>query len=134
MTAPPHRLHLMVVDGAIRFATQAEKALDEQDFETAHFALNNSRNFVSELISGLAADRSPELVDQLKGLFFFVYRNLVEADLDRDAQKVRDALSVLRLHRNTWVELIEKLKQEQAGAVNPPHLPTDSPAKRSWTG
>ena len=53
MTATPHQLHMMVIDGAIRFATQAEEALQEDDFETAHFALNRSREFVTEVGEGV---------------------------------------------------------------------------------
>ena len=119
----------MVVGAAIRFAAQAEQALEESDYEAAHFALNNSRNFISELIAGLDQEQSPELVDQLKGLFFFVYRNLVEADLHHDCGMVRDALSILRIHRDTWNKLSENLKQERAGSVPAPK----SVQHNSWT-
>ena len=40
MTASPHRLHLMVVDAAIRFARQGEAALKVKDYETAFHALD----------------------------------------------------------------------------------------------
>ena len=113
MTAPSHHLHLMVIDGAIRFAKQAEQAFEDQDYETAHFALSSSRDFVGELIGGLDSTRFPELVDRLKDLFVFVYRNLIKADLERNGNLVRDALHVLQLHRETWVALSEKRKQEQ---------------------
>ena len=120
MTATPHQLHSMVVSAAIRFAVQAEQALEESDHEAAHFALNNSRDFVSELIAGLDQEQSPELVDQLKGLFYYVYRNLVQADLHHDCGMVRDALSILRIHRDTWNKLSEKLKQEYTDNIPVP--------------
>ena len=114
MTATPHQLHLMVIDGAIRFATQAEEALQENDFETSHFALNRSREFVTELIGGLDQKRSEELEKRLKSLFMFVYHNLVNADMKRDVSMVQDALKILKMHRETWMELGEKMKQENA--------------------
>jgi len=126
MTATPHQLHMMVLDGAIRFATQAEETLDQEDYETAHFALNRSREFVTELISGLDPERSAELVDRLKGLFLFVYKNLVEADMQRDISLVRDALKILKIHRESWLELGEKLKQEHISAQG-------KAGERSWT-
>ena len=114
MTATPHQLHLMVIDGAIRFATQAEEALQENDFETSHFALNRCREFVTELIGGLDQERSEEMANRLKSLFMFVYHNLVNADMKRDVSLVQDALKILKMHRETWMELGEKMKQENA--------------------
>jgi len=112
MTAPSHQLHLMVIDGAIRLANQAETAMEAGDFETAHFALDKCRDFVTELISGLDEKQLPDVVEKLKGLFFFIYTNLVEADQDRDINKLRDSLKILLMHRETWLLLIEKLIQE----------------------
>ena len=134
MTATPAQLHLMVVDGAIRYATQAVQALDEHNYETTNLALNNARAFVAELISGLDEEQAPELVGQLKGLFFFVYRNLVDADLKHDVGMVHDALKVLRMHRETWVELTEKLKTETLEtSVVPAPKSIQTQEQRSWT-
>lgn len=127
MTARPHQLHLMVIDGAIRFALQAKEALNEQDVEAAHFALNTSRGFVAELISGLDPKHAPEIVDRLKGLFVFAYRNLVEADLRHDPQRIGAAIRVLKMHRETWVALSETLQQQAADQ-------TAEIKQRSWTG
>ena len=118
MTATPLQLHLMVIDGAIRYATQAEEALQENDFETAHFALNRSREFVTELIGGLDQERSDEIVNRLKSLFMFVYQNLVNADMKRDVSKARDALKILKMHRETWMELGDKVKLENIPTPN----------------
>ena len=131
MTASGPQLHLMVIDGAIRFAKQAETGLEAGDIEAAHFALNKSRDFVTELISGLDEKKSPDLIEKLKGLFLFIYSQLVEADSDRDVQKVRDAIKILQMHRETWLELIEKLIEEnQIGGLNTAPSPK-SPALNS---
>jgi flagellar secretion chaperone FliS len=126
LTAPPEELHLMVVDGAIRHATRAEAALDRSDIETAHFALNRAREFTVELIGGLNAEHAPELVADLKRLFGFVYRSLNEAGVMHDAEKVRGALKVLRLHQETWRQLLRDRKNAAAGD-------TLESAGNSWT-
>lgn len=128
MTATPQQLHLMVVDGAIRFARRAQQALIDKDYETAHFSLNHSREFVAELITGLDPAHTPDIVDQLKALFAFIYRNLALADLEHDAKRVEDALRILQLHRETWMALCERLTQTQSDTA--PKLPPES---RSWT-
>lgn len=128
MTAPPHQLHLMVVDGAIRFAQRGAQALQEHDFEAAHFALNSSREFVSELIAGLDASQSPELVERLRALFAFVYRSLAMADLHHDVGQIGDALKILEMHREAWRSLMEQLPAEKS--TGGPHAPTGE--ARSW--
>jgi len=116
MTAPPHKLHLMVVDTAIRHARCAEEALEKRDFETSYMALNHSRDCMIELIAGLDRDRAPDLVDRLKSLFVFAHRRLMEADLKHDPQRARDAREVLELHRDTWLQLVERLRSEPVAA------------------
>ena len=123
LTASPHRLHLMVVDGALRHAARAEQAIESGDFEAAHFALNKSRDFVTELLSGLDPGPAPELVGLLKNLFLFAYRKLAEADRCRDARLVRDARKILEMHRETWVE-VGQLQASDAAEV--------SETGRSW--
>ncbi|MCA9015017.1 MAG: flagellar export chaperone FliS [Planctomycetaceae bacterium] len=110
LTAKPHQLHLMVVDGALRFARKAAQAAEEQNFEQAHFALDKSRDLVAELIGGLDPSQQPELVEQLKALFVFVYENLNHADMKQDARYIHDAIKVLSIHREGWCELIEQLQ------------------------
>jgi len=116
MTATPHQLHLMVIDGAIRHTATAQNALERQDFDKAHAALCEARKFVSEVVVGLDSKRLPDVVDKLKALFVFIHRNLVEADLRKNLDHVRDALSILRMHRETWLAVGEQLKRESATA------------------
>jgi len=127
MTASPEKLHMLVVDGAIRFAKQASQAMRGKDFEGVHEALNRSRDFVVELTGGLNDEHDAELVDKLKGLFGFVYRNLVDADLEQDTQKIADAIKILEMHRETWQMLMSKIQQENVSTVPESH-------NQSWDG
>jgi flagellar secretion chaperone FliS len=128
LTASPHRLHLMVVDGAIRFARRAELALETQRWEDLDAALSRSRDCVAELLGGLDAEQSPDLADRLKALFTFVYRNLALADSERSVRRIRDAVRILEIHRETWIEVGEQLIKETAGDSSVP-----TPHVRSWT-
>jgi len=130
LTASPERLHLMVVDAAIRFARQGVAALEAKSIEAAFLALDNCRSCVTEIIGGINADPNPELAERLKGLFVFVQRSLVYADLKRDPQLVRDALAILETHRQTWLALMERLQQEKT-ALRGPDLA--EVGETSWT-
>jgi flagellar protein FliS len=127
VTATPHQLHLMVIDGAIRFALVAETALRQRNAEAANAALDQARGFVGEMLCGLDAPRLPEVVDRLKALFLFVHRNLVKAGVKRDAQLVVDSIAILRSYRETWLALGEKLRQESST-----ESPAMSESRFSW--
>lgn len=126
MTAPPYRLHLLVIEGALRFARRAEQALRERDIETAFLSLSRSRDCVTELMGGLDETRAPELVEPLKALFAFAYENLAYADFEKDPRRVRNAIRVLEKHRETWLELAEKLRTDE--------MTSEPTAERSWVG
>ena len=117
MTSSAERLHLMVVEAALRFAQQGEEALAERKFDRSHEALNRSRACVNELVMSIQPEQNPELAERLKALFLYVHRNLMLADLEHDPQKIRDAVRLLSMHRETWLELIERLQTERPVAA-----------------
>lgn len=133
MTASPEQLQLMLLDGAIRFATRGIEAIRARDIEAMFNALDRAQRIVLELTNGLRREVNPELVDQMSALYAFIFRRLVEGNLHRDVQAVEDALRILRHQRETWALLIEKLKQEApsrftaapATATSPPPAGTD---------
>jgi len=131
MTATPYQLHMLVVLGAIKFSKQAEAALEQNDRETAHFSLSHARDYVTELIGGLNEEKAPEMVNNLKQLFLFVFQKLVEADMEQDVQKVKDALKILDSHRETWDQLAEAQQQEQQASILPrPKMLSDLPSSQ----
>lgn len=137
LTAPPEQLHMMVVDGALRFARQGLTSLGESDYEMSHESFSRSREFVNELIVGLKKDeeQDQQIIDNLQSLFGFVHRALVAADGQRDEQKAKDAIKILEQHRETWAELIDRLKAERGDAAPTPHQMVSSETDgttRSW--
>lgn len=120
LTATPEQLHMLVVDGALRFARLGMQSLGEKNFDVAHESLGRSREFVNELILGLNPESEEEVTDNLRALFRFVHRSLVEADSNRDVDQVAAAIDILERHRQTWQELIDKLCSEQTTATPPP--------------
>jgi flagellar protein FliS len=129
-TASPQRLHLMVVEAAIRFARKGEAALAGKNYEAAYFALDRSRSCVGELLGGINADPNPELAERLKALFVFAHASLTRADVERDQKHVCDALAVLERHRQTWLELMESLVDSRSIGTTPTAV---AAGENSWT-
>lgn len=126
LSASPHRLHLLVVDGALKFARMSLVAMEREDWEALDLTLSRSRECVAELIAGVKTDTGLTWAEELKGVLANIYRNLALADPERNPQRIEDAIRILEIHRQTWIELGERLAEEQPSAIPEPHL-------RSWS-
>ena len=113
LTAPPEQLHLMLYDGAIRFAEQGKAGLLEKDYEKTFNGISRAQRIVIELLNGLRQDVAPEICQQQAALYNFIYRRLMEANLEKNAAKLDDALEILRHQRQTWVLLMKKLTEQK---------------------
>ena len=51
------------------------------------------------------------LCDKLSALYTYIYRRLVDANMDRDADAVREAQQLLEYERETWQLLIKRLAE-----------------------
>lgn len=127
LTAPPHRLHLLVVEAAIRFSRQALAAFADQDWPAGETALSRARACVAELLCGIRTEVAPDLAERQNRLWLFAYRCLALGELLHDRRKVEDALRILELHRETWLELSSRLLSGEKASVPEPHL-------SSWLG
>ena len=114
MTASPEQLQLMLFDGAIRFATQGRDAIQSAQIEKGYDLLTRAQRIVLELRNGMRPDVDPQLCAQVGALYMFVYRKLVEANINKDLDALDDALRILRHQRETWVMLVDQLRHEGA--------------------
>ncbi len=120
MTATPEQLHVMLLDGAIRFALRGRDALEGRDYEAAFQALDRAQRICLELTSGLRRDVNPAVADQMAALHNFVFRRLVDANTQHDLNAVDEAVRILRHQRETWDLVIDKLARETAPGAPPP--------------
>jgi flagellar protein FliS len=117
MTATPEQLQLMLYDGAIRFAEQAKVALGKSDYEASYNALSRAQKIIAELSGSLKHDLAPELCGKLSSLYNFVYRKLLEANVDHEVEPLDEALGILRYQRETWAMLLNQLGKQKAAAA-----------------
>lgn len=114
LTASPEMLTLMLWDGAIRFAEQGREAILKKDIEGSYHSLLRAQKIIMELSTSLRTEVNPELCQNLAALYTFIYRRLVDANIQKESKLVDDALEIMRHQRETWVMLMEKLAKERA--------------------
>jgi flagellar protein FliS len=131
LTATPQRLHLLLIEGAIRFARQAEDALRRGDEVAAAMPLVRVLDILGEMLACVRENKS-ELTLKIAELYLFLFRQVSKAKINADAAPLADALRLLEFERQTWQQLCEKLGSD-SGIAKPatPHLRTlDSTAPR----
>ncbi|MFQ5461633.1 MAG: flagellar export chaperone FliS [Phycisphaerae bacterium] len=122
MTASPEQLHLMLYDGCIRYAAQAREALERKDFETSFDRLTRARNIISEMQAGLRHEVNPELCERVAAIYGFLYHKLLDANVNRSVSDIDDAMRVLKVERETWRILVDKVNRAQSDDGGPaPH-------------
>lgn len=100
-TATPGELVLMLYDGAIRFLNQAETAVAQRDIRTAHGAVLRAQAIVEELMASLKQDDN-DIGPQLMSLYTYMHRRLMEANVRKDAARLREVRSLLEQLRDAW--------------------------------
>lgn len=115
LTATPQRLHLLLIEGAIRNVERTRVAWQEKNWDTGCETLIRSQQIVSEILSGLNPEVDGDLTKRVASLYLWIYRTLVEAGPTRDESKLAEVIRVLEIERATWRELCEKLGNEQPG-------------------
>ncbi len=125
-TATPQKLHLMLVEGAIRFLLQTEHHWSRAEEEEACEALLRSQEIVGEMLASVSSSSEP-LARRLAAVYLFLMRTLSEVQLQHSETKLREVLRVLEIERETWAQVCAKFgaqvdaAAETKPAIAPPH-------------
>ena len=92
--------------------------------------LNNSLQ-----ITTIRNDLAPELAENVKALYTFLYTHLLDASIEKNITKVGEVIELLEYERETWLLLMKRLEEERAAGIEPPRrvepAPAAEPPKRS---
>ncbi|MEL6330345.1 MAG: flagellar export chaperone FliS [Planctomycetota bacterium] len=119
LTATPEQLRMMLLDAAVKHARQTLEAIESQDREALFENSTKCRDIVLELLGGINDEPDPDLAERVRSLYLFIYRELVDAGLNREAPKLRRVIELLEYERETWRLLMEQITRERNGADAP---------------
>jgi len=115
LTASPQELRLMLYDGAIKFCRQAKDAIDRKNYEQSYHGLMRAQKIVLELSTSLNSDLDADLYSKLSALYTYIYRLLVDANMERTSTKVDEAIGLIEYEKETWQLLMKKQAVTAAG-------------------
>jgi flagellar protein FliS len=108
-TASPEKLLIMLYKGAVRFLHMGEKALTDQDYETANESLTRALDIVAELNATLNLEAG-EVAVNLRDLYFFYAREITSANVKRDPAYLKPVIEFFVEFSDVWTEAASSLQ------------------------
>jgi flagellar protein FliS len=106
LNSDPHRLILILFDGALHCIRRAKGFLAEKRIAEKCDALSQACQIVdSGLRVSVDPAHDPQFAGQLVGLYNFVTMRLLQANLRNDVQAMDDAIRILEQLRTAWVQI-----------------------------
>jgi flagellar secretion chaperone FliS len=112
LTANRGELLLLLYDGCIKQLKLANLFMEEKSFTDSHNALMKSQAILCRLMDDL--DMSYDISTQLLELYKFFNQEIVEANIKRDAARLKPIIDMLVDLRNTWQMAILSQKTTMA--------------------
>lgn len=120
-TASPEQLLLMLYEGAIKYARQAQKDMEERNVEAANNKLKKIEDIISELMVSLNMDEGGEIAQNLYNLYDYMNRRLIQANIRKDPGLVDEVINLLTSLKESWEEAIGRVRSQviqNAGGLN----------------
>lgn len=110
-TAPPEQLVVMLYDGAIRSLEQAKLAI--QSSQDPSEAIAKAQDIIAELAASLNHSAG-ELAGNLAQLYNFWIQRLFQAQIQRDATRIDEVITMARDLREAWVTIAAQQRRLEA--------------------
>jgi flagellar secretion chaperone FliS len=121
-TASPGKLLLLLYDGAIKRLHLAKEELEQNRREECHLHLVRVQEILVELMLALDWDVEGELAARLHGLYDYMYRQLVRANVRKDQEIIDEVIQLLTTLREGWNDAFRHTVQngEKPSSQAPP--------------
>lgn len=119
-TASPGQLVVMLYDGALRFAEQAEARYRAGDDDGGNAAILRVEKILLELMSSLDLLAGGQLSASLLSIYQYLFGRVAAARRERGGAKLAEAKRLLTELRGAWAEAERQLRGTQgetAGAA-----------------
>ena len=108
LTASPAELTLILYEGAIKFCNIAIIGLEQNDMEKTHNNIVKVENIIEEFQATL--NHKYPVAEDFDKIYRYIYDLLIEANIKKDKELLGRALDELRGMRDTWKEVMVKVK------------------------
>lgn len=114
-TASPGKLLLMLYQGGLKFMKLAKKNIKAGKIEESHKNIIKAQNIILELQGTLDKKQGGEIAIQLENLYDYIYRELLQANLNKNTKHLDNVIPLVEELFVTYKEIIVN-KGSKAGA------------------
>lgn len=116
-TASPAQMGEMMFSGVIKYLKQAEGHMEQNNIQEAHNAIVKAQDLFEYMAETL--NDKVDISVNLILLYDYSYRKLINANVSKDINILREVLNLTEELRETWQEARESLANNAAASPRP---------------
>jgi len=108
-TASSSKLVLMLYDEALKQMDLAASLLEEKSkqYDAVNRAIIKSHDLITELMVSLDFEKGGEIAENLFSLYMFFNQQLMNANVNKDPQPIKNVHKMVSELREAWAEIIK---------------------------
>ncbi|MFN3691413.1 MAG: flagellar export chaperone FliS [Fervidobacterium sp.] len=101
-TASPAKLVELLIEKAISVLDEAKTLIEDKKFVEANEKIVRAQDIIIELNLSLDMEKGGEIAKNLRALYNYMYRTLVEANIRKDISMLEDVKNLLSELLSAW--------------------------------
>lgn len=110
--ADPHKLTLMLLQGALDRIAYAKGAMERKEFDVKANFISKASAIIMHLRDTLDIDVGGEVAENMFALYNYMIERLSDAHINNNLNILDEVSSLLTPIRDAWVQIPEDAKQE----------------------
>jgi len=112
LSSDPHKVVLMMFDGALTAIAEAKGAIERKDLATKSKCLIKAINIFSALRESLDKESEPTISENFDNLYAYCIGNLIELSVSLDLSGLDEISAFIKPVRDAWSQMPESAKQD----------------------
>jgi flagellar protein FliS len=104
-TANQGKLIVMLYDGAIKFLNIAIDNIEPMRYDVVNTNIIKAQDIITELLLALNMKEGGEISQNLFSLYMYFKRQLLEANMRKDPEIIRQVLKLMKDMRDAWDQI-----------------------------
>lgn len=104
-TASPHKLILMLYEGALQYASKARVAIQNGNIIEANRTIQKVQEIIGELLSTLNLKQGGEMAKNLQSLYMYMMDLLIKANTKKTVTPIDEMMEMLGEIKSAWEQI-----------------------------